>query len=228
MAFDPREVRLTLRIITAEPKAALFVEFKTFEFFRATLRRMVQTLYDGWIGGEFIETMGNLITGQLIRAHIQAWVDEGNEGDPPLYLQLNAQRMVDEQIGHIQPYYAAILEARINQTSVAPLLVRADMWANRYNEAYNDALVVIAQQNGGKLEWIYDPSKEHCDTCAALNGIVAYAREWEVSGFKPQNAPNNLLDCGGWQCGCELRITDKRKTPKALDRLINIAVSRTL
>lgn len=217
------------RVLLTDPRAALYMEFKSYEYFRNTLRRLVRTLYDGWIGGDFVQTMSNLITGQIIDAHVRAWFDEtGGEENPPLYLQLHAQSMAQKQEQFIEPYYVAILDARIEQSSIEPLLVRADMWANRYNEAYNDAVKFIAEQSGGKLEWFYDPEKEHCDTCASLNGIVAFATDWTASGFKPQAAPNNMLDCGGWQCGCELRTTDKRRTPKALDKLLNIAMSRTL
>lgn len=48
-----------------------------------------------------------------------------------------------------------------------------------------------------------------------LNGIVAYAREWNEYGIHPQSPPNDLLECGGWRCQCRLVSTAKRVTPKA-------------
>ncbi|HET8707382.1 MAG TPA: hypothetical protein VFM46_13845, partial [Pseudomonadales bacterium] len=167
--------------------------------------------------------MSNLITGQIIDAYIKAWYDETDgQGDPPVYLQFEAQRKTQEQISHIQPFYTAIIDARINQTGLEPLLVRADMWANRYREAYTDAIAFIAAQNGGKLQWVYNPDKEHCDTCMSLNGIVAFATEWDAAGVRPQRAPNAALDCGGWQCGCELRPTTARRTRNAYDKIVGL------
>jgi hypothetical protein len=215
------------QIVATYPRVGMYLEFKTFEFFRRTLTRLVRSLYNGFIGGEFVETISNLIRGQIIDAHVRAWNDEGGEGDPPPYLRVHAEGMVSKQLEHVQGFYTDIVDARINQTSIDPLLMRSDMWANRYNEAYNDAVKYITQESGGKLIWIYGEA-EHCETCQSLNGIVAFASEWTTSGFKPQSAPNALLECGGWQCKCRLEVTTKRRTPKALDRLMNIAVSRVI
>lgn len=224
MDIDP----LPLQVLARYPLAWKYLDAKTFEYFQRTLTRLVRSLYNGFIGGEFVDIASNLIRGQIIDAHVRAWSDEGGDGDPPLYLQLHAQTIVDQQISHLHNYYTDIIDARINQTSIQPLLVRADMWANRYKEAYNGAVQFIAEQSGGKLEWVYGASKEHCPTCAALDGIVAFATEWATAGFKPQNAPNPMLDCEGWQCGCSQKPTKKRRTQNALDKLINIAVSRAV
>jgi len=211
-----------------QPGAALYVEFKTYEFLKRTLARLVKTVYDGWIAGEFVQTLTNLLTGQIIDAHVKTWAAEGGEGPAPDYLKQSAQAMIADQEQYIEPFYRAIVDARVNQTSLDPLLVRADMWANQYRNAENTARQLIAEQTGGRLVWIYDPVKEHCETCEQLNGLVAFATEWAQAGFRPQNPPNPLLDCGGWQCGCALEQTDKRRSPRVLDTLLNIATARSL
>lgn len=199
---------------------------KSLAFFSRTIERLVKSLYDGYIGGEFVDTLKNLIRGQMRRAYEEAWIDDGNELPLPAYLEQAAAELADEQAGYVDGYYRAIVDARTDKTSIAPLMSRAELWANRYNQAKSDAVKAMALESGGKLEWVEGDTIEKCDTCLALNGIVAYASEWEQSGFRPQNAPNHMIDCGGWRCQCELRPTSKRKTPKALETLLNIAMSR--
>jgi hypothetical protein len=98
---------------------------------------------------------------------------------------------------------------------------RVMIWANRYNDVKNQAAVYFSSK-GQRLEWVYGDT-QHCTTCAMLNGIVAFASEWETSGLKPQSPPNDAIECGGWHCQCKLEPTNKRRTPGALDRLLTIA-----
>ena len=94
--------------------------------------------------------------------------------------------------------------------ALAQIGARADMWAARWNDVYNQS-VLETSRPGDRLEWVYGDT-DHCDTCAALNGVVATAQEWEDSGYHPQQPPNESLDCGGWRCQCYLQPTDKRRT----------------
>ena len=100
---------------------------------------------------------------------------------------------------------------------------RVDIWANRYPETENRARMHF----GGKqrLEWVLGATEKHCSTCAALNGIVAFAEEWEESGVQPQSPPNGALECGGWQCDCSLVPTDRRRSANALTRIMDIATA---
>lgn len=199
---------------------------KSLEFFKRTIVRLVKSVYAGNIGGEFVETMTNLIKGQMRRAYQEAWKDDGNAEPMPAYLTEAAEALASEQAGFVPQYYRDIVDARTDGTPIDLLLSRADLWANRYNQAKSEAAQLIAEQSGGKLVWKLGATEEHCETCAALNGIVAYASEWSMSGLRPQSAPNKLLQCGGWRCDCSLSPTDKRRSPKALDTLMNIAVMR--
>jgi hypothetical protein len=80
---------------------------------------------------------------------------------------------------------------------------------------------MIAAHYGQRMMWVYGDA-DHCSTCEQLNGIVAYASEWETLGVKPQSPPNPLLQCGGWRCKCSLRVTDRRRSPKAFETIMNI------
>jgi hypothetical protein len=214
--------RETLMAIYSTP------EYKTLEYFRSNIVRLVKSLYNGYIGGEFKGLMKSLINGQLIDAHVKAWQDEGGDGDVPTYLRDHAEKMISDQQDFVEAYYKDIVNAKVDKTPIDPLLSRADLWATRYTEAYNDSVKLITEETGGRLVWQLGATEEHCATCAQLNGIVATAKEWITSGIKPQGAPNDLLECGGWKCDCSLTVTKKRRSPRALDTLINIAVSRNL
>jgi hypothetical protein len=96
---------------------------------------------------------------------------------------------------------------------------RVDMWVNRYEDTKNEAILFYSEKNQ-RLRWVYGDT-QHCETCAQLNGIVAFASEWEQAGVQPQSPPNDLLTCGGWNCQCILEPTDDRRSPDALTRIMD-------
>ena len=95
---------------------------------------------------------------------------------------------------------------------------------NRYTDVVNRA----ERWFNGKqrLIWKLGTSEESCQTCKELDGIIAFAREWDQVRIYPQAVPNGLLSCGGWNCHCTCEKTDRRRTPKAIDKLISIAMRR--
>jgi hypothetical protein len=196
-------------------------EVKTEEQYLTRLVSLVRRLYAGEIGGGFVDEMAALLSRQIFLAHRQAWRDEDGKGDIPDYLQENADEMILSEFDFVDAYYQDILAARLDELPIEPLLARAELWANRYNDAYNVAILLIAAENGGKLEWKFGDA-EHCDTCRELDGMVLFATEWQELGVVPQNPPNALLKCGGWQCQCSLNVTDKRRTPKGFAQVLNI------
>lgn len=201
-------------------------ELKTYDYFLRHINGLVRGVYTGNVGGEMIDVMANLIQGQLTDAYNQAWKDDGNKLPLPDFLDKSLTEAIANQYSYVDQFYRDIVDARIDNTSIEPLMVRASLWANRYNEATSEAVRLMALENGGKLVWKLGETEKHCSTCAALNNKVAYAKEWESSGLKPQNAPNKLLECGGWQCDCSLEPTDKRRSAKVLVELWAIAAAR--
>ena len=222
-------VRLTVKAIPQvrphlHGRALAFVfdidpSYKTQPFFEATVTHLIQQVYNGNMGGDFIDVMYSLISGQLYDAYTQAWEDDGNTLPLPDFLESAYQVAVVEQQDFVQSFYRDIVDARVDQTGA--LTDRAGLWANRWQEAYNDAVRLIGVNTGGKLVWKLGATEQHCATCAQLDGIVAYASEWEDDGVKPQNAPNGMLECGGWRCDCSLEPTDRRRSPNALDTIMN-------
>lgn len=195
---------------------------KTYDYFLQNMQRLIRSVYEGNLGGDFIGITENLISGQLRQAYEQAWTDEGTGGSIPEYLTESLNAMILDQHGYVPGLYRDIVDARVDGTSLNPLLYRAELWANRWTEAYNEAVHLITLKNGGKEIWVTGETETHCPTCAALNGIVAYASEWEQLGVRPQNAPNDKLACDGWNCDCRRDPTDKRRSPKAFETILNI------
>jgi hypothetical protein len=205
------------RWIAAKP-----AEYKTVDYFLQQVERMVTHVYNNQLGGEFVDLMASLIQGQLTQAFRQAWADEGFDGDLPPYLSGALEEMILSEYTHVDQFYRDIVDARIDETSITPLLMRAGLWAQRYVDAYEQARHLITMELGGNEEWVLGATEEHCPECYALNGIVARASEWDQLAVHPQQPPNPVLSCGGWQCDCERRPTDKRRSPKAFDRIISI------
>lgn len=197
--------------------------YKTYDYMLRQIEGLVNGVYSGNIAGQFIDTMANLISGQLTQAYQQAWKDEGDEGEFPAYLSDSLEAMILNQYDFVDGYYRAIVDARIDGTPIAPLLSRVQLWAQRWTEAYNEAVRLITKENGGNLIWIYGDT-DHCDTCMNLNGIVMSAKEWDTLGVKPQSAPNNKLICKGWKCQCRLEPTEKKRSPGAYGRVEEIII----
>lgn len=198
-------------------------EYKTVDYMENAIEGLVNGVYNGNIGGQFIDTLANIISGQLTQAYRQAWEDEGmTDYFAPDYLSESLEAMILNQYDYVDQFYRDIIDARVDGTSVEPLLARAKLWANRWNEAYNEAVRLITLQGGGNLVWEYGDA-EHCNTCLSLNGIVARASEWDTLGVKPQG---DMLECGGWNCKCALVSTDKRRSPNAYGRIEEILLAR--
>jgi len=90
---------------------------------------------------------------------------------------------------------------------LSPLMTRVnELWVNRYRDIRNQGKILTGKNQ--KLVWRLGATEQHCTTCPKLDGKVKRASEWNKSGIRPQNPPNGDLECGGWQCLCELKPTN--------------------
>lgn len=196
--------------------------YKTYEELLEFVKSTVRDLYIGKLGTfEFIDDMVRGMTGQIKDAYEYAWNDAEMEGAFPRWLDKSmidfSSRAVDMNL--IYSFYKDIIKARETKAPLLPLLERAQLWANRWNDAYNAAMLAINSEMGQKLKWVEGDTEKKCDVCVALNGIVAYAKIWDELGVKPQSAPNSKLTCGGWRCQCYFEVTTSRATRNARDRI---------
>ena len=209
---------LPLKTITALYSAGI----KTASGLARSVRGAVKRLYDNEDMPAFIADMYYFIESQFTAAWFAGMADNGLNKDEMTEEWANylSQLIVTEQ-GFIYNFAIEIMEAKLRGNPVDQFLTRADLWGNRYNEIENEARLKTAEA-GQKLVWIYGDT-DHCATCEALNGIVAFAREWDVAGVKPQNAPNKDLTCGGWRCQCRLEPTSARHTRDAFGKILQAA-----
>lgn len=207
---------------------------KTAAYMSRVIDALVRDLYNGVIeADEFNTELSDLIENQFRRAFNEGM--RNNELDPEKDMtpewEAEYQRMVTDQYEFIERFSSDIMNGRkynedgtIDPSGKNEFMARADLWSNQYESVVNEAEMITAD-NKDKFEWIMGATENHCETCSALNGIVAWAEEWEEAGFHPQQPPNELLSCGGWRCDCSLEPTDKRRTANALDTLLDIATS---
>jgi hypothetical protein len=177
----------------------------------------VRDLYAGDIDeSSFVDDMIRLIDEQFDKAWNAGMRENGL--DPQTDMTDAWARVLDDrkvqELDYVEQYARDILDAARNGDPIDPLRARVDLWTNRYNEVQNLAKVTTAGKDV-LLVWHLGATEQHCDTCSRLNGVVAYASDWEERGLHPQGAPNEHLDCGGWQCDCSLDVADKDAIPTA-------------
>ena len=201
-------------------------EVKTVEYYLAQMKGLIRAVYNNILGGEFIDIMANLISGQLRQAYELAWMEAGTGGAMPDYLEQSLQQMILGQYEYVDGFYREIVDARVDGTPVELLLQRAQAWAHQWEVAYREALQLIHLDTGGNMMWVKGNTEQGCSTCAALNGIVMSAKEWEELDVHPRGYPNPKLECEGGgpvnNCDCELSPTEQRRSPQAYQTVLNI------
>lgn len=197
---------------------------KTYDYMLNNIARMVSNVYTNNMGGEFVDIMGALVRGQMRDAYRKAYAEAGFSDALPEWLQADMEDMQATQANFdfIYQFFKDITDAKIDGTPLQPLLDRVPLWANRFNEAMSRANMTITAKLGGRMIWKLGETEKHCTSCGALHNTVAFASEWELSGVHPQGGPNDKLECGGWQCDCSLEPTDKRRSPKAWDKIMSV------
>lgn len=202
-------------------------EYKSYDDALSRIEQLIRDAYNGKLGTiDFTSGMASILSGQVRNAYNTAWYDMEFGGETsaalPDYLERSLQNFISiaSDMQYSYNLYADIIKARQAKTGLDLLLSRAQMWANRWNDAYNEAIKLINSHLGQKLKWIEGDTQDKCDVCVSLNGIVAYASVWEDLGVKPQAAPNSNLTCGGWRCGCYFLPTTERQTRNARDAIL--------
>jgi len=202
---------------------------KSIETYNRQLWSYALELYRTGDGGVFLDQFVTAIANQLTRA----WNEGAREvGVDPKEMtdddKAELKAIIDSEYDQIIKLAEAILESRSGTLDEfrQAFRNRIDLWVNRYTDVIGRARVYF----GGKtrLKWTLGKTEQHCDSCLALDGIVAFAYEWELAGIKPKAPPNAMLSCGGWECDCSLEVTEQRRSPNAMTTLMNIAVARNL
>lgn len=183
-------------------KTALHYEF--------SLRTAIRELYNSGDLGRYIDHHSRLIEDQFNKAWREGLRELGfTPEDMTDEEKTRLQQLIFEEEGFALDFAEEILIARQEQTPVSPFVNRAQTWANRYNSIVNEAKTMAGKNQ--KLEWVLGVA-EHCKSCMRLSGIVKRASVWQKAGIHPQNAPNPMLECKGYNCKCKLTPTKKPGT----------------
>jgi hypothetical protein len=186
---------------------------KTQSQFERMVYSACRDLYNGKIDEyAFIDSLTYAVAEQYERAFNAGLRDNGldpQDAKPEWrdWLEAEIRRQDDFIIRLVED----VLEARDNESGLDEFKQRAQLWSNRYPEVQSE-VTLMSSNPTDLLEWVMGNTEEHCETCATLSGSVATAQEWQESGYHPQGAPNELLECGGWRCDCSLIPTDKPHT----------------
>lgn len=188
---------------------------KTYAFFQRVLSRDVRALYaDKITRAEFVDGLADLLEQQMRRAWNEGMRANGRDPARDMTDEWESifQELVVEQFAFVEQFADAIVNGRLAELGVDQFVARADLWANNYTSTVNTATLVTGFADAG-YAWRLGRTEEHCETCAALNGIVATAEQWleqAQAGIEPQG---DALICGGWRCDCRIEITDEPLTP---------------
>lgn len=187
------------------------VDFTTEEGFGGGIAAVVASLWRGAIPlGVFLVTMGLILRSGIMAAWNQGAARVGIAPSELTATEISQRDgFISTQIGFLGGFGEAIvLGSRAQLAPLAPLLVRAQMWTNRFGEASAEAMQLAAKDQ--KLMWVWNPLKEHCEDCLRYNGRVYRGSVWEASGARPRSSE---LECGGFRCGCQFVLTDDPAMP---------------
>jgi len=105
--------------------------------------------------------------------------------------------LIENEIVHIDDLAHFIYRNRKGVGKLDAIRSRVDMWVARYSRAKEVGYLIAKRAE--PLLWQYDPRKDHCRSCAALNGQVRRAEYWRKVGIEPNS---DRLECYGIWCGC--------------------------
>ena len=179
---------------------------KTVNYYTRVLTKAMRDLYSGKITEyEFVDLHAGYIDRQLRRAWNEGM--RANGLDPrkdmtPEWEQIYQNAVADEY-QYVDRLAAEIVQAKADGRPIDAQIRRAELWANRYQDVVNRAMV----ETGGRilLAWHLGNTEEHCIDCLNYDNQVKTADDWKAlydeTGHRPQS---EKLSCHGFRCDCAL------------------------
>jgi hypothetical protein len=190
----------------------------------ATYQRSLRSAVRGlWLGTIDVSQFNNAIESAINRGLTRAWQEGAQDcGIKPDELSQDELIALDERIIEELdriPNLSQLVQAnlKVDGGKLTPLFERLDLWTNRYRDISNQAKTMACADE--KLIWRLGPTERHCRTCPRLDGKIKRGSTWLSLNLRPQNPPNALLECGGWNCLCELNPTDRPVSRGPLPRV---------
>jgi len=176
--------------------------------YRRGLRSTVRGLWSGVLTSN---QASDAFESSIERRITQAWNEGAAECDIASDELSEAELVarddfIETQIEFMPQFLADVVaNSKANGGKLRPQFSRVELWVNQYSSASQQSEAMACGDE--KREWVVGRT-EHCRTCLTLNGQVRRLSFWE-SHVLPRNAPNERLQCGGYQCQCTLRPTNK-------------------
>lgn len=191
----------------------LALHLKSVSSYRATLRANARALWTGtWDEFEFVSAMTSSILSGLTQAHNEGLASVGATS---VDVSPDERRQLREVIGNETSQVDSLTDfvlanSKANKGNLQTCFDRLSLWLNRYPQVFDMGALAGAKETDNFIWRVGDA--EHCETCLALNNIVAPKSEWNARGLKPRTPPNPLLECAGWNCQCSLTPTKEPAT----------------
>lgn len=184
------------------------------------IRRVAKSLWNGTIGGPtFVSQLTNVIFLGITRAWLLGAKDAGIKPDELTDKEKKALAdMINKELTFIPGFALLIIQnSKARQGRWGTVFSRSQQWEKRFLNARNRAHLMAS--TNPKLIWKLGKAEKHCTSCGRLDGKVKRNSFWEEKGIEPQSPPNDRLECGGHNCTCELKITDKPLSRGPLPRV---------
>lgn len=210
---------MTITALQHKARAALGTPKGGYNDYARSVRSLVYGLWSDRLDRfTFIDSMVGTIDRSIRRAWFEGAAQCGIAPGDLTVAEMDAMRsLINSQFGYLVNFADDIEAGRKGYGLLAKQYARAMLWINRYNDAINKARMMAC--GDGKMIWLLGATEEHCGTCNALDGKVKRTSIWNAAGVRPQNAPNPLLECQGWNCGCSLTPTKEPLSKGPLPRL---------
>jgi phage portal protein BeeE len=172
---------------------------KTITSYQRELRDLARGLWNESVSmGQFQTGMERAIDREFRAAFVEG-VQRG--GIAVADLTDDERNRLDELVSgekqHIDDLSHYIYRNRKERGKFNTIRTRVDGWVARYLQVKEVGFMIA--KGAEPLLWRFDPRKEHCRSCAALNGQVRRAKYWLESGISPKSP---RLECFGIHCGC--------------------------
>jgi hypothetical protein len=175
--------------------------------FRRNLRASVRGLWNGALTKrQALTTFRRAIERAIEMAWTEGAAECGIQEDELTVDELTAR---DEFIFEQNEFATGFIDtiaanSKANKGQLTPLLQRAEMWVNRYDDAKNQSKSLACADEKG--EWFLGPTEKHCPSCSGFEGRVYRYSTWAANRALPKSI---CLACNGFRCQCDIRPTNK-------------------
>lgn len=108
-----------------------------------------------------------------------------------------------------QSAYVSDLSSKMytGELTVQDFEAKAAIWANKGLQDFYNAGLLSADSDSMYI-WRIGATEQHCADCIRLDGQIHRLSRWNEKGWMPKS---NDLECGGYNCDCELRRTSSKE-----------------